>query len=107
VSGICDDPTTINNFNQLAKNMKQSANLSGVSLQLQLALEGVICLLHPKNNTDDFITPLLLDGSYLIGQDTLADPNDSQDNHHTQLIINQIGYQAQIVHNSLVLVLIA
>ncbi len=75
VSGICDDPTTIDNFNRLAKNMKQSANLSGVLLQLQLAPEGVVCLIHPKNNTDDFTPPLFLDGSYLIGQDTLADPD--------------------------------
>ncbi len=74
VSGICDNNITMENFDRLANNMKQSADLNGILLQLQLAPEGVVCLIHPKNNTDDFNPPLYLDGSYLIGQDTLADP---------------------------------
>jgi len=74
VSGICDNTTTIDNFDRLAKNIKESASLSGILLQLQLAPEAVVCLMYPLNNTEDFTPPLYLDNSPVLGLDNLASP---------------------------------
>ena len=73
-SGICDDPTVVDDFNRIAKNIKEGANMNGALVNLQLAPEGVVCLLYPMNNTEDFEPPLYLDNSGTVGLDLLKDP---------------------------------
>jgi len=74
VTGICDNSTLIEDFNRIAKNIKEHANMSGVLLELQLAPEAVVCLIYPVNNTEDFEPPLYMDNSAAIGLDTLIHP---------------------------------
>jgi hypothetical protein len=75
VSGICDNSTTVDHFNRLARNIKESARLSKILLQLQLAPQAVQCLMYPLNNTEDFDAPIFLDSSAQVGLDWLVDPD--------------------------------
>ena len=54
VTGVCDLPELVSRFTHIASAIKKNAGMEGVLHNLQLAPEGVICLLSPLNNTEDF-----------------------------------------------------
>ena len=54
VTGVCDEPQLVERFTQIASAVKANAKMGGILHNIQLAPEGVICLLHPMNNTEDF-----------------------------------------------------
>lgn len=72
VSGICDNQTLVADFYRIAKNIKDGYGHHNGLINLQLAPEGVVCLLYPMNNTQDFQYPLFLDNTAAIGLDNLA-----------------------------------
>ena len=72
VSGICDNETLVTTFSRIAKNIKNGYGNRNGLVNLQLAPEGVVCLVYPINNTEDFTYPLFLDSSGAIGLDNLA-----------------------------------
>jgi hypothetical protein len=74
VTGVCDEPALVKRFTKIASTIKKRANMEGVLVNLQLAPHGVICLLHPMNNTEDFSDGVFLDNSGVWGLDLLNDP---------------------------------
>jgi len=74
VTGVCDDPALVNRFNRIAETIKRNADMDGILLNLQLAPEAVVCLIHPLNNTEDFPEGVFLDNTGAIGHDLLYDP---------------------------------
>jgi hypothetical protein len=72
VSGICDNETLVTTFSRIARNIKNGYGNRNGLVNLQLAPEGVVCLVYPINNTEDFTYPLFLDSSGAIGLDNLA-----------------------------------
>lgn len=46
-----------------------------VLVNVQLAPQAVVCLVHPKNNTEDFDYPVYMDNSGAVGHDLYTDPN--------------------------------
>jgi len=74
VSGVCNDPALVNRFNRIAETIKRNAGMDGILMNLQLAPEAVVCLIHPLNNTEDFEEGVFLDSTPSIGHDLLYDP---------------------------------
>jgi hypothetical protein len=74
VTGVCDEPALVERFTKIAATIKKRANMEGVLVNLQLAPHGVICLLHPMNNTEDFADGIFMDNSGVWGLDILNDP---------------------------------
>jgi signal transduction histidine kinase/CheY-like chemotaxis protein len=74
VTGLCDDPELVSRFISIASAIKETASMNGILVNLQLAPHGVICLLHPMNNTEDFEDGKFLDSSGAWGLDLLHDP---------------------------------
>jgi len=75
ITGVCDDPTLVQRFTEIASSIKSNAKMDGVLHNIQLAPEGVVCLLHPMNNTEDFSDGVTyLDSTGALGVDLLNDP---------------------------------
>lgn len=77
ITGVCDDPELMTTFVEIASNIKRKAGMDGILSNIQLAPNGVICLLHPMNNTDDFDAGAFLDNTPVWGLDILHDPGMS------------------------------
>ena len=74
ITGVCDDAVLWERFTKIASALKRNANMEGILVNLQLAPEGVLCLLHPLNNTEDFEEGIFMDNTGGWGMDFLADP---------------------------------
>jgi CHASE domain len=74
VSGVCDDPPLLERYIRIAGAIKEDADMDGVLVNLQLVPDGVVCLVHPVNNTEDFPRGVHLDSTVTIGHDLLYDP---------------------------------
>lgn len=74
VTGVCDDPELVQQFIEIASGIKKHAGMEGVLVNIQLAPQGVICLLHPMNNTEDFEDGKFLDSTGAWGLDLFHDP---------------------------------
>jgi hypothetical protein len=77
VTGICDDPDLMDRFNDIAATIKKNAKMEGVLVNLQLAPEGVVCLLYPLINTEDFDNNIALNNTGARGLDLMVDPMSS------------------------------
>ena len=75
VTGVCDDPELVSRFTSIASGVKRMANMEGILVNIQLAPYGVVCLLHPMNNTEDFEDGQFLDNTGAWGLDLFAHPN--------------------------------
>jgi hypothetical protein len=53
-------------FHRIAKNIKESASMTGVLTSLNLSPHDVTCVLYTLSNTEDFVAPLYIEGSYFI-----------------------------------------
>lgn len=71
VTGVCDDPALVQKFVHIAQSVKRDAEMDGILVNIQLAPQGVICLLHPVNNTEDFTNGAFLDSTDAWGVDLL------------------------------------
>lgn len=81
VSGICDDPSLLKTFNDIAASVKNDAKLKRILVNIQLAPQSVVCLSYPIINTEDFKNetderglPILMNNTPAIGHDLLHDP---------------------------------
>jgi signal transduction histidine kinase/CheY-like chemotaxis protein len=74
VTGVCDQPVLVSRFTQIASAIKKNAGMEGILHNLQLAPEGVICLMSPMNNTEDFDDGSFLDNTPAWGWDLLNAP---------------------------------
>ncbi|CAB9503529.1 sensor kinase/phosphatase LuxQ [Seminavis robusta] len=75
ITGVCDQPELVERFTEIASAVKRNAKMDGVLHNIQLAPQGVICLLHPMNNTEDFHDgKSFLDNTGAWGIDLLHDP---------------------------------
>jgi len=77
VTGVCDQPELASRFVGISSAIKKNAKMEGVLVNLQLAPQGVICLLHPMNNTEDFKNGTFLDSTGAWGLDLLNSPEMS------------------------------
>ena len=77
VTGICDDPSKIARFNEIAAKIKANAQMEGILFSMEAQPYGVVCFAYPKNNTVDFPKGVYFDSSRNIGLDTINDPLDS------------------------------
>lgn len=75
ITGVCDDPELVSNFVSIASAIKKHAKMDGLLVNIQLVPEGVVCLLHPLNNTEDFEEGEFLDNTGAWGLDLFSDPN--------------------------------
>lgn len=75
VTGICDDPAYVDPFVDIASSIKQSSEMQGILVNVQLAPSGVLCLTHPKNNTEDFPDGVFLDTTGAIGLNLFETPS--------------------------------
>lgn len=74
VTGVCDEPELVKHFDQLASNIKSNAQMDGVLHNIQLAPDGIICLMNPMNNTEDFNDGVsFLDNTKAWGIDLMND----------------------------------
>jgi sensor domain CHASE-containing protein len=64
-------------FNHIASGIKRNAKMEGILVNLQVAPQAVVCMLYPKNNTEDFSDGVFLDSAGAIGHDLLTDPDRS------------------------------
>ena len=74
VTGVCDDPELVSRFVSIASAIKEQSSLDKILVNIQLAPAGVICLLYPMNNTEDFEDGKYLDSTGAWGLDLLNDP---------------------------------
>lgn len=74
VSGVCDDPVVLKKYERIAGAVKKDSGMDGILVNLQLVPDGVVCLVHPVNNTEDFPPGVFLDSTASIGHDLLTDP---------------------------------
>jgi hypothetical protein len=74
VTGVCDDPALVQRYSRIAGTIKRDAGMDGILVNLQLVPNGVVCLLHPINNTEDFPPGIFMDNSGAVGHDLLTDP---------------------------------
>jgi signal transduction histidine kinase len=74
VTGVCDRPDLVQRFSEIAATIKRNSKMEGVLVNIQLAPEAVVCLLHPLNNTEDFPDGVFMDNTGALGHDLLADP---------------------------------
>ncbi|KAL3918553.1 MAG: hypothetical protein SGILL_004181 [Bacillariaceae sp.] len=74
VTGVCDEPEMVSHFISIASAIKKQSKMDGILVNIQLAPAGVICLLHPMNNTEDFEDGKYLDNTGAWGLDLLNDP---------------------------------
>lgn len=74
VTGVCTEPHVVERYNKIASTIKRNAGMEGVLVNLQLAPQAVVCLVHPVNNTEDFTDGIYMDNSGVIGHDLLNDP---------------------------------
>ena len=92
VTGVCDEPHLTERFHDIAATIKDNAqrqthnthtsqNINHTNssrgsalVNLQLVPEGVVCLVHPLINTEDFPNGTALDSRGAIGHDLIADP---------------------------------
>lgn len=73
VTGVCDQPALVERFTTIAAAVKKHAQMEGILVNIQLAPDGVVCLLHPLNNTEDFPNDgEFLDSSGAVGMDLLT-----------------------------------
>ena len=75
VTGICDDPVYVEPFVDMASSIKNSSGMQGILVNVQLAPIGVLCLTHPKNNTEDFPPGVYLDTTGAIGLNLFDTPS--------------------------------
>lgn len=76
ITGVCDDPTLMETFSDIATTIRDQSEMKGILAGIQLQPYGVICLLHPMNNTEDFMDDgLYLDSTPIWGLDILQDPS--------------------------------
>jgi class 3 adenylate cyclase len=75
VTGICDDPVYVEPFVDMASSIKSSSGMQGILVNVQLAPFGVLCLTHPKNNTEDFPPGVYLDTTGAIGLNLFDTPS--------------------------------
>jgi signal transduction histidine kinase len=76
VTGVCDDPELVSRFTSIAAGAKKHAKMDGLLVNIQLAPQGVLCLLHPMNNTEDFEDGNFLDNSGAWGLDLFDSPSN-------------------------------
>lgn len=78
ITGVCDDPTLMATFSDIATTIKSQSGMDGILVNIQLAPSGVICLLHPLNNTEDFKEQgTFLDSTPVWGLDLFNDPSSN------------------------------
>mmetsp|Transcript_21592 Transcript_21592/g.63361 ORF Transcript_21592/g.63361 Transcript_21592/m.63361 type:complete len:734 (-) Transcript_21592:246-2447(-) len=76
VSGVCNDERYTIPFNDIASSIKQTANMSRVLINIQLAPSGIVCLPSPLVNTEDFDEGNYLDSTSARGHDLGNDPKN-------------------------------
>lgn len=74
LTGVCDDLELVTRFVSIASAIKEHSQMDDILVNIQLAPAGVICLLHPMNNTEDFDNGKYLDNTGAWGLDLLNDP---------------------------------
>lgn len=74
VTGVCDEPALVARFTEIASTIKKHAKMEGILVNLQLAPQAVVCLLHPLINTEDFEDGIIMDNTGAQGLDLLVDP---------------------------------
>jgi sensor domain CHASE-containing protein len=74
VTGVCDDPALVKRYSRIASTIKKDAGMDGILVNLQFVPNGVVCLLYPLNNTQDFPPGIFMDNSGAVGHDLLTDP---------------------------------
>lgn len=74
VTGVCDNPDIVKRYSEIAGTIKRNAQMQGILINLELAPQGVVCLVHPLNNTEDFADGIFYDISLAVGHDLLKDP---------------------------------
>jgi hypothetical protein len=73
-TGVCDDKTLLDRFNDIATTVKENANMEGVLVAIQFVPYEVVCLVHPLVNSEDFPEGVVMDSTGAIGLDLLTDP---------------------------------
>lgn len=74
ISGVCDNPDLLERYNRIAATIKARSNMQGVLVNMQLAPHGVVCVLHPVINTEDFPEGIMMNNTGVLGHDLLNDP---------------------------------
>ena len=69
------DPDFIAQYNKIASGIKEDAGLDKILVNIQLAPMGVVSMLYPLINYEDFASPLYLNNTGAVGHDLIHDPN--------------------------------
>ena len=73
VTEVCTDPAYVEPFVDIASSIKRGSEMKGELVNIQLAPSGVVCLLYPEVNTEDFSPGTVFDSRGARGHDL---PND-------------------------------
>jgi hypothetical protein len=74
VSGVCNDASVLEQFNQIASTVKDNANMAGILVSLQMLPYQVVCLVYPLINTEDFPEGIIMNNTGAIGLDLITEP---------------------------------
>jgi signal transduction histidine kinase/CheY-like chemotaxis protein len=74
VTGVCDDAKLVAQFTDIASEMKASLDDENILHSILLLPLGVVCLVWPINNTEDFDDGRFLDNTQAIGVDLFGFP---------------------------------
>ena len=70
---LCEDRTINQRFDEIASTITRNAKMEGVLILLEFVPQGVVCLVHPKNNTEDFPPGIYYDPKLSNGLDLFSD----------------------------------
>jgi len=83
VDSTCRNASLIEDFNRVAKRIKDESRLDETLVSLQYSPFGVVCLVYPLVNYEDFEDGRFLNNTEAIGLDLLATPEQRADAEDT------------------------
>lgn len=81
VTEVCTNSAYVEPFVDIASSIKRGSEMAGVLVNIQLAPSGVVCLLYPEVDTEDFSPGTVFDSRSARGHDL---PNDGQRGYYVR-----------------------
>ena len=84
VTKVCTDPAYVEPYVDIASSIKRGSEMPSILVNIQLAPSGVVCLLYPEINEEDFPAGTTFDSRGARGHDL---PNDGERGYYVRKAI--------------------
>ena len=84
VTKVCSDPAYVEPYVDISSSIKRGSEMPGILVNIQLAPSGVVCLVYPEINEEDFSHGTTFDSRGARGHDL---PNDGQRGYYVRKAI--------------------